>query len=300
MESASILTYLAYISGSTAFAALLAFATPRRSVAFPGRLLFANAALLVGGAVAGAAFVQRMPETFAVFPATLGLLGAGFAFAPNQRTLRWAAFGAATAGYLFCMQFSLEPVDHLSEADTSQDTELELAASQYREELPSPFVTDLGRPIRAARFYGTPPTHTAMAQAHLKTLSVNGLRDRVLRVSDDWLPANCHGYVFASSNYRLLSEEVERILEDNAYRPVGTPRAGDLAIYRNHEGIVTHTGLVRAVDPKRIYVESKWGRLGVFLHPHDLSPYVDSDTVFYRSFRRGHALARRDLTDLAE
>jgi hypothetical protein len=38
-----------------------------------------------------------------------------------------------------------------------------------------------------------------------------------------------------------------------------------------------------------VLVESKWGNLGVFLHPADKTPY-GTEFTFYRSARSGHLL----------
>jgi len=53
---------------------------------------------------------------------------------------------------------------------------------------------------------------------------------------------------------------------------------------------VIHTGLVRFVDDDGvILIESKWGPLGVYLHPPEAQPW-GHDFTFYRSPRPGHLL----------
>jgi hypothetical protein len=68
------------------------------------------------------------------------------------------------------------------------------------------------------------------------------------------------------------------------------PRPLDLAIYRDAKGEVAHIGIVRAIRPEVILIESKWGWGGLFLHPHEAHPYAPATCVFYRSERAGHLL----------
>lgn len=62
-------------------------------------------------------------------------------------------------------------------------------------------------------------------------------------------------------------------------------RPGDVIVYRNAEGAVTHTGIVRTVDrdgnPSR--VESKFGTLGRYEHgPFDIPPQYGAPAEFFR------------------
>jgi len=100
---------------------------------------------------------------------------------------------------------------------------------------------------------------------------------------------NCHGWVFTAGCYWIDGEDVERILAQNGYHRVGTPRPGDLAIYRNGSEI-SHTAVVRMVDEEGlVLVESKWGQLGRYLHPADKLTFGHTLT-YYRSTRQGHLL----------
>jgi hypothetical protein len=105
--------------------------------------------------------------------------------------------------------------------------------------------------------------------------------------------ANCHGWVFTSGEYLLWRNGVERILEDNGYHPCKVPRAGDLIVYRNGDGEILHTGLVKASFFGGILIESKWGVGGRFVHGPEMQPYGNCYS-YYRSSRRGHTLAIRD------
>jgi hypothetical protein len=103
--------------------------------------------------------------------------------------------------------------------------------------------------------------------------------------------SNCHGWVFTGGRYWVRGVTVEGILADNGYRKVATPRAGDLAVYRDSAGAILHTGLVRATLPDRpVLVESKWGAIGAFIHPVDVHPYDGSTCTYHRSPRDGHRL----------
>jgi hypothetical protein len=104
---------------------------------------------------------------------------------------------------------------------------------------------------------------------------------------------NCHGWVFTRGEYLLREEEVEQILSDNGYVPCKTPRAGDLIVYRNPDGTISHTGVVQMSFLGRVpLIESKWGMGARFMHPPEVQPYGNHYT-YYHSARQGHALAIR-------
>jgi len=100
---------------------------------------------------------------------------------------------------------------------------------------------------------------------------------------------NCHGWVFTGGRYWIDGVEVERILAENGYQRVTTPRPGDLAIYRN-DSEITHSAVVRTVEADGLLlVESKWGQLGRYIHPADKLNF-GHPPVYYRSSRQGHLL----------
>jgi hypothetical protein len=124
-------------------------------------------------------------------------------------------------------------------------------------------------------------------------IASRGLGLRVIRTAPPDRGSNCHGWVFTGGHYWVDSTDVEGILTENGYEVVSTPRMGDLAIYRDH-GTIAHSSVVQAVtDSGLVLLESKWARLGRFLHaPEDYcypAPYL-----FYRSPRAGHLLAGLD------
>lgn len=114
---------------------------------------------------------------------------------------------------------------------------------------------------------------------------------RVIRTADPDRTYNCHGWVFTAGRFALRSEDVELILEDNQYARVDQPQPGDLIVYRDDQGRILHTGLVRSVIAGEIVlIESKWGPLGRFLHGPEDQPWGDN-YAYYRSLRPGHLLA---------
>jgi hypothetical protein len=118
-----------------------------------------------------------------------------------------------------------------------------------------------------------------------------GFAERVIRVGPPADDSNCHGWVFTGGKHWVSEDEVENILSDNGYQPISLPAAGDLAVYRTPAGVVSHTAVVRAAgDGKPVLVESKWGSIGVFLHPIDTSPY-GKNVTYYRTPRGSHLLA---------
>jgi len=134
---------------------------------------------------------------------------------------------------------------------------------------------------------------TELTPAEERFLRSAHLDDQVIRRSaaNDW--TNCHGWVFTGGRFLLSGEDVELILKENGYHEQTDPRPGDLVVYHDMNGTnaITHTAVVRYVaEGQPVMVESKWGNLGVFLHPADKSPY-GTTYVFHRSTRRGDLLA---------
>ncbi len=122
-------------------------------------------------------------------------------------------------------------------------------------------------------------------------LGLSQYQHQVIRLVEPRTQCNCHGWVYTQGKYAIRSRDVSTILEDNGYAVVTQPQVGDLAIYRTSTEEVAHTGLVRLVaDDGSIFVESKWGPLGVYLHPVASQPYGNRH-VYYRSQRAGHVVA---------
>jgi hypothetical protein len=112
---------------------------------------------------------------------------------------------------------------------------------------------------------------------------------RLLRTAPPNSHSNCHGWVFCDDRFWVEDSDVEHILRDNEYAPVAGPRPGDLIVYRDDGGRVNHTGVVRLVRDGLVLIESKWGRLGRYLHaPAD--QIYSGRWDYYRSPRAGHSL----------
>jgi hypothetical protein len=136
-------------------------------------------------------------------------------------------------------------------------------------------VTDRGRELKLHRWKPNEGSRTA---THLPALA-------------DSSPANCHGWVFTAGKYYVECDDVERILEDNGYEFCHSPLPGDLIVYRNPSGAITHTGRVQAVYlGGMVVIDSKWGFGGRFIHGPEQQPYGNVYS-YYRSARQGHALA---------
>jgi len=110
--------------------------------------------------------------------------------------------------------------------------------------------------------------------------------------------ANCHGWVFTGGKFLVRGESVERILDDNGYRIVREPAAGDVIIYRSLAGNILHTALVQAVlNDGTVLAESKWGIDQRFIHLPEHQPY-SNDFTYYRTHRRDHRILVHRVEDL--
>jgi hypothetical protein len=122
-------------------------------------------------------------------------------------------------------------------------------------------------------------------------LRQGGLDRRAIQTAPATPESNCHGWVFAAGRSWVRSAAVEQILKDNRYRGVSRPAPGDLAVFRDESGKVTHSGLVRVADEDGlVLIESKWGKGGRFLHRPDDHPYGASQCGYYRTDRGSHLL----------
>lgn len=107
---------------------------------------------------------------------------------------------------------------------------------------------------------------------------------RVIRLADAHPESNCHGHVFGHGRHWVLGRHVDTILRDNQYAQVEVPVENDVAVYRNLDGSVTHTGIVRGHLPDGTpLVEGKWGSMGVYLHPAEICPYGRNLITYHRN-----------------
>lgn len=94
---------------------------------------------------------------------------------------------------------------------------------------------------------------------------------------------NCLGLVFASRRTWVDDATLDRILEDDEYRPVTNEAdllPGDIAIYREPgTDVFSHIGMITRIDPspmdtteKIVWVLSQFGSGGEWIHPVDQVP----------------------------
>jgi hypothetical protein len=147
-------------------------------------------------------------------------------------------------------------------------------------------VTDRGREIQLFA-YGE---SESLEENEKLVLAEEHFMYQVIRLAKPDLTCNCHGWVFTGGRAGIPSSQVDAILLDNGYVEVLAPEDGDLVVYRYANGTAIHTGLVRYVGSDGvILIESKWGPLGVYLHPPEAQPW-GHEFAFYRSLRQGHLL----------
>ena len=157
-------------------------------------------------------------------------------------------------------------------------------------EVPARAVTDAGNPLPL--FAPDVDPHRADRLDEEGFLGKLPLRQGVVRTAGPTLAYNCHGWVFVGGRHWLRGQEVDQVLRDNDYHTVSKPRPGDVAVYRDEQGAVVHSGLVRTATPDGlVLIESKWGGRGRYVHPPDGHCYGDVACTYYRSPRHGHRLA---------
>jgi hypothetical protein len=271
-----------------------------------GRWSLAAAALMV--LVAGAAAVAAwLGQAAGVWVPPLALVGVCAAFrfvrtAAARRLAGWLgaalreprvqAAGLLLGSLLFALGWTLWVTDvpepagiesclHLLGDDWNRDL-VEVAAGTAW--------TDRGRAVRPRTSKNAPPFTEELRAKQTALLRHFQLQEHVISLPNPDQDCNCHGWVFTGGRYWLSPDDVELILQDNRYQQVSQPQAGDLVVYRDPESKkIIHTGLLRLADGP-LLVESKWGVLGRFLHPHDSHCYGEPDCQFYRSDRPGHLL----------
>jgi len=133
----------------------------------------------------------------------------------------------------------------------------------------------------------------AEEHAEREFLQRSNLSYRLIRTGDAEAECNCHGWVFTQGQCWIRGASVDGILNDNDYTPTEAPRPGDIAVYRNEAGEVLHSAVVRVVLETGVLLESKWGRLGRFLHRPEDQGY-GQNFIYYHTSRGSNAL--RGLT----
>jgi len=158
----------------------------------------------------------------------------------------------------------------------------------FREDAIQNAVTDRGN--RIPLFFPEHMENVDFAQAD-ESISKRYLQDQqLIRVDSPAPNVNCHGWVFTKGQFWIRGQAVDLILADNGYVGTSQPEPGDIVIYRDEAGTITHSGVVRTVlDGGHVLVESKWGALGTYLHFVEHSPYGAHFQVL-RSSRTSHVL----------
>lgn len=155
--------------------------------------------------------------------------------------------------------------------------------------------TDCGQEIPLFHFDVRP----SVGRMEETILARNSLRHQVIRVAAPDSLCNCHGWVFTGGRGGVPSRSVDRILSDNHYQRLAAPKQGDLIVYRDEKEAVQHTGIVEAIaEDGLILIKSKWGPIGLYVHPPDMQPW-GTHYAYYRSPRRGHELKLRPSQNAA-
>jgi hypothetical protein len=197
------------------------------------------------------------------------------------------SFIGASLGYLK----SLEADDLTSFGDSSNfSNDLHDQNGIAASETESPLYTDRGQKIAIRKMFTSGSLEPAVVERQTAMLQRFRLREQVIQIPAGWQPCNCHGFTFSDGQYWIPGEEVPKILKDNGYVPMHAPKPGDVAVYRNSADEVMHTGIVHSVNADLILVESKWGRMGRFIHPHNRHCYLETTCTFYRSRRAGNTV----------
>jgi hypothetical protein len=135
---------------------------------------------------------------------------------------------------------------------------------------------------------GTPEESPAVETGFL---SRHGYEMKLIQTSKIDPTYNCHGWVFTGGKAWIRGAFVEQILRENRYTAVSKPTGNDIAVYRDSRGEVMHTALVQGVaEDGTILMESKWGKLGRYVHTSTIHVYAGHSCTFYRSPRAGHLL----------
>jgi hypothetical protein len=201
-------------------------------------------------------------------------------------------------GGLLVACLALVPVanDHLNPVspdwqDFLDPYRVEVDPSQFRAAPDQRAFTDRGRPI--GLFVLSSPRALTF-EDHLKAEAafLNRMTEKwqVLRLAPPDRTANCHGWAFAGGQFWVAGRDVEAILQDNGYQLVSDPRPNDLAIYRDDERQIVHSGVVQGLAGNGVVlIEGKWGWAGRYLHPAACQMY-GARVTFYRSDRGSHSL----------
>lgn len=102
---------------------------------------------------------------------------------------------------------------------------------------------------------------------------------------------NCMGMVFASRRTWIHTDQLEMILKEDEYRllnDLAELERGDIAVYRDFEGKVSHVGIVAEAGlylnsgQRQVVVLSQWGQAGEFFHSaEDVNPLLGTLSEYW-------------------
>jgi len=171
------------------------------------------------------------------------------------------------------------------------DSDIALQSPQPPELRPIPglsALTDRGRSI---------PLMSLVVKAHsspteeLSFIRSMNLESQIIQTGQPDESYNCHGWVFANGTAWIRGEEVKTILVDNQYQVASEPAIGDLVIFHDASGNVKHSALVCSIlHDGAVLLESKWGKMGRYIHTLHRHSYQQFKCTIYRSPRSGHRL----------
>ncbi|NBO90906.1 MAG: hypothetical protein EBV06_01095 [Planctomycetia bacterium] len=158
--------------------------------------------------------------------------------------------------------------------------------------------TDLGRliPLWKPTSDSAEAAHSFSEADYLRRMHFEAHVIQISGLDDDY---NCHGWVFTGGKYWVRGAWVETILLDNGYRETKKPAIGDLCIYRDSSGEVSHSAIVCGLGANgMILLESKWGQLGRYIHSaNQYHAYATYKPTYYRSKRKTHILQGIEKAD---
>ncbi|HEV7222791.1 MAG TPA: hypothetical protein VGN42_08825 [Pirellulales bacterium] len=249
-----------------------------------GGKFVAQAALLLIGSGAGAIVFRRAVPSTAGESWRSPLHGAS----RLRSAAGLAALAAPTLLWASHRLFTVEADAH--DQTTAYDLPLPVT-DNLREVAEAHLQTDCGTRVPAFRLIGDETSRDASLKL-LKQHSPAHSGSAILKGSPE-THSNCHGWVFADGQFIIQNRWIDRILKENEYSPVETPETGDLIVYRDVDGSILHTGVVKATGRDGFaLIESKWGLFGSYLHEPRHQAYSEA-FAFYRSPRRGHRLQER-------
>jgi len=259
-------------------AALVLFLTATGAAMSSGQPPEAWLAPLAVAAVSGLSQAARLPSVGRVLATTFA----------RFRDARLEFITLIVAGPALTLWWTWRIEEALAPPATLFDLEVETTSPQLT--VATSAMTDRGRPVSLFRYEGEPFSARALAVGEERAIRGHTLIPQLIRLAPPDPKSDCHGWVFTGGLYLVRGVEVEYILQDNGYHPVAMPESGDLAVYRNVQGAIIHTGLVRlGTNDGLVLIESKWGSLGRYLHRPEAQPY-SGVCAYYRSSRSGHLL----------